>query len=366
MARTVSSRENRVARHASIAGGLLFCIYSYLFLTQGFYDQLQVIGSEYSEMLSLRIPLSPWLIALVMVAILQGIQLFIRSIFRVETRFLLITYLPSLAGLLMLVWVDGNAFDEKLVFFHHLIIAGVFVFLLVVWIIKYLLVGDESSYGLRDPISNFLIWRTVNLALFAICVFVIGMLSPMKQSARNEAAMIQAVQANQLFKVLEMDRTNLNPSLRMTQLRNVALLQEGLLGERMFEYPQNYGIQGLKKDHQKEKDGQVSLNYEFRLAHLLLGKHLDDFVSELSNYTQYFSSKKLPKHYLEAYALYVYLHPEKPYLIQDKELRERFVSYLNARNEYRTNGERKSALGTTEFRTTYWWYYDFVDSQEHG
>lgn len=363
MSRNSISRENRVARQASIAGGLIFCLYSYFFLIQGFGDQLQVMGSEYSRLLSLRVPVAPWLIALLMVVVLQSIQVLIKSIFTLETRFLILSYLPSFCGLLLFVWMSGTTFNEETMFTNHLIVAGFFVLLLVVWIVKHLLMGDDSRV-LRDPLPDFPAWRSFYLFLFALSVFVIGLLSPMKQSARNEAAMMQAVQDNQLSRVLEIDRSNLNPSLKMTQLRNKALLQSNMLGERMFEYPQNYGMLGMEEGLAPRGNAQVAKDYELRLARLLLRKDLNGFMDELANYAQYFSGKELSKHYLEAYAFYVYMHPEKPYLIQDTEQRAHFVAYLNERNKYRTEGERKSALGATEFRSTYWWYYEFVSPEE--
>lgn len=363
MSRNSFSRENRVARRVSIAGGLLFCLYSYFFLVQGFGDQLQVVGSEYSRLLALRVPIASWMVALWMVVILQGIQVLIKSVLHLETRFLIVSYVPSFCGLLLFVWISGSTFNERTMYTNHLIVAGFFVLLLIVWVLKHLLAGEDNR-ALRDPVPNFPAWRSFNLFLFALCVFVVGLLSPMKQSARNEAAMMQAVQENQFSRVLEIDRSNLHPSLKMTQLRNRALLQSNMLGERMFEYPQNYGISGLERRGNAGDNSLVTKDYELRLAQLLLEKDLNAFMEELANYAQYFSGKELPKHYKEAYAFYVYMHPDKPYLIQDTNLRMQFVAYLNERNKYRTEEERKAILGTTEFRSTYWWYYEFVLPEE--
>ncbi len=359
MNRSNFSKDKRVSRQASVAAGILFCVFSFLFLTQGFDEQLEIVGSEYSHVLSLRIPVSLWVIALLMVALLQGIQVCIKSVFRLETRFLILSYLPSYAGLLFLVWMGGGAFDVQMMYLSHLFLGGFFVLLLVVWVIKYLLVGSDSRYTLRDPISNYPVWRMCNLFLFALCMFAVGMLSPMKQSVRNEAAMMQAVQANELSRVLEIDKSNQYPSKRMTQLRNRALLQAGMLGESLFEYPQNYGMMGLDQEFLRETD-QVSKEYELRMARLLLDKKLEEFMKELSNYAQFFSRKEFPKHYLEAYAYYVYQHPEKPYLIQNADLRTRFVSYLKERDKYSDTETQRKALSGTDFRGTYWWYYEYV------
>ncbi len=364
MSRNSLSRENRVARRLSLTSGLLFCLYSYFFLIQGFGDQLQVVGSEYSRLLSLRVPIASWVIAGVMVAILQGIQVLLKSIFTLETRFLLLSYLPSFCGLLLCIWISGTTFDERTMYINHLIVAGFFLLLVVVWIIKHLF-GGEPNRALRDSLPNQPAWQAGNLFLFSLCMFVVGVLSPMKQSTRNEAAMLQAVQKNQLTRVLEMDLDNRNPSLKMTQLRNQALLQGNMLGERMFEYPQNYGVKGIQTQQtHTDQPQQVAREYELRLATLLLNKNLKAFIEELANYAQYFSGEEFPRHYQEAYAFYVYLHPDKPYLIQDPELRTYFVNYLHKRNLYRTHEERKAALAHTEYRNTYWWYYEFVTPEE--
>lgn len=353
-----SSYENRLIYWVRRMAAVLFSGYSYLFLLLGFPDLLGFLGSEYAQMIGLETTISPWIIAGLMVLALQSIQFFLRLLFRIRTSLLLFTYLPSLAGLLLLVWIGEDGFSEESILVHQAIVGGMALALFCIYGSKSLLTTNQNNRELRESIHNFPTWRTYNLALFSLLLLLIGLLSPMKQSLRDEASMLRAVKSNQLTEVLSIDSTNPRPSLQMTRLRNQALLQNGNLGERFFTYPQLYGTKGLSKVMDETQDKQAKA--DLPLIKKLLDKDIEGFMPLLAKYAQNEGRGKiLPTHYLEAYALYTLLHPEQPNLIEDATLRKRFQSYLKERNQYHTTEERHIALQNTEFKGTYWFYYEY-------
>lgn len=288
---------------------------------------------------------------------LQSVQLLVRLLFHIGTRFLLFTYLPSLAGLLLFVWIGEDGFSEESILIHQAIVVGIALVLFFIYGSKSLFITSHSNRELRDSIRDFSTWRTYNLALFCILLFLVGLLSPMKQSLRDEASMLRAVESNKLTEVLSIDSTNSRPSLQMTRLRNQALLKDGSLAERIFTYPQLYGAAGLSTtiDQTLNKHAKADL----LLIQKLMNKDLEGFMPLLANYAKNEGrGKALPKHYLEAYALYTFLHPEQPNLIQDATLRKQFQRYLKERNRYHSIDERRIALQDSEFRGTYWFYYE--------
>jgi len=309
-------------------------------------------------MVGLEATISPWIIAGIMVFTLQSIQFFARLLFHIRTRFLLFTYLPSLACLLLLVWIGEDGFNEDSILIHQAIVGGIALLLFSIYGSKSLLTSSHNNRELRDTIRNFPVWRTYNLALLSLLLLLVGLLSPMKQSLRDEAAMLRAVKSNQLTEVLSIDSTNPRPSLQMTRLRNQALLENGSLGERMFTYPQLYGTKGLSKAMNQIQNKQAKA--DLLLIKKLLDKDIEGFMPLLAKYAQNEGKgKALPTHYLEAYALYTFLHPEQPNLIEDATLRKRFQNYLKKRNQYDTTDKRHVALQDTEFRGTYWFYYEY-------
>ena len=353
-----SSYENRLTYWVRRMAAVLFSGYSYLFLLLGFPDLLGFLGNEYAKMVGLETTISPFIIAGLMVLALQSTQLLLRLLFHIETRLLLLTYFPSLAGLLLLVWIGEDGFNKENILIHQAIVGGTALILFFIYASKSLLTTSHRNRELRESIRNFSTWRTYNLALFCFLLFLVGLLSPLKQSLRDEASMLRAVESKKLTEVLSIDSTNPRPSLQMTRLRNEALLQDGSLAERIFTYPQLYGTKGLNEAMGETQNKQAKA--DLLLIRKLLDKDLEDFMPLLAKYAQNEGKgKPLPTQYLEAYALYTLLHPEQPNLIKDSNLRKRFQHYLRLRNQHHSIDERRMALQNTEFRGTYWFYYEY-------
>ncbi|MGI6218772.1 MAG: DUF6057 family protein [Bacteroidaceae bacterium] len=369
------SRNNRTyrtkdIRHVRFLTSLLFAIYVFLFLYKGFHEQLELFGYAYSSLFELRVSFAPWGVALVATLLLCSIQHLTRSCFNLGFRFLFISYIPALAGLYLFIDQDASSSGHNAIFLRHAVIAGILVLLCLVRIGKYMLSGNETYSSDRSTVS-FSSWAIGMLFFFTASFFTIGLFSPLKISTRNEIAMLRAVQNNDYNQVLQIDSNNPKPTLKMTQLRNYALLLKGELGNKLFHYPQNYGKAGIDTSFIARNVSAKNLNSpvsdlqkcDIKLTEALLDKDLNQFISSLDDYTPFYSAEQLPRHYREAYALYVYLHPEKPYVITDKELNDSFIDYLTIRNREAGNKDKQlSDLKKSPYYGSYWWYYDFIDT----
>lgn len=353
---------------------MLFAVYVFLFLYKGFGEQLEVFGNVYARLFPLRISFTPWAIALVATLVLCSIQHLTRTCFNLGFRLLFVSYLPALVGLFLFIDLDGDDLESRKIFLQHGVIAGILLLLCLVRIGKYMLSNNESYNSNRSTVS-IPSWTIGTLLFFCISFFLIGLFSPMKISARNEIAMLRAIQSNNYNLVLQIDSSNPKPTLKMTQLRNYALLLKGELGNQLFHYPQYYGEQGIDTSfiyRNKAAGARVPASSELqkcdiKLSEALLEKDLERFISNLDDYTSYYATERLPRHYQEAYAMYVYLHPDKPYAIANDELRNSFIHYLNIRNREAGNRERQRAdVKKSPYYGTYWWYYDFIDVPQNN
>ncbi|MBR2631142.1 MAG: hypothetical protein IKD25_06420 [Bacteroidaceae bacterium] len=205
----------------------------------------------------------------------------------------------------------------------------------------------------------------------------------------------------------EVGEKSLRTTPRLTRLRMYALERQGLLAERLFEYPQHYGSQGLLNvadtffynrissqdicaflgaycgKNVKSASQYYQLVFtdslwnqhtiDYYLCSLLLDRKLKDFYDELPLYynlsdTIVDAYENLPKSYREAlllvgdsdYAIQgklvvdgdtIAVFKDKDFVMQFKEYHERKAGLSNETE--RINKTHR------EFGKTYWWYYDF-------
>lgn len=368
MSRNRNYREKNI-RPIRILTSALFAVYVFLFLYQGFGEQLEIFGTFYATLLPLRTTFSPWSVALIATLMLCGIQLLTRNCFNLGFRFLFVSYIPALIGLYIFVSQEGSSLDSGTVMLRHGIIAAVLLLLILVKVLKYILSSSET-YNSDRTTASLSSWSIGMLFFFCLGFFVIGLYSPMKISARNEIAMLRAVRGNDFDQVLQIENNTPKPTLKMTQIRNYALLLKGDLGNKLFCYPQNYGEEGIDTSFVGQNNLTLTPNTppaslqqsELKIAEALLRKDLESFITLLNDNSSLYAAGQLPRHYGEAYAIYVYLHPDKPYVIADEDLNKSFIKYLELRNSKANNREDLAlVLKRESYDRTYWWYYDFTE-----
>ncbi|MBQ2299390.1 MAG: hypothetical protein II278_08460, partial [Bacteroidaceae bacterium] len=206
---------------------------------------------------------------------------------------------------------------------------------------------------------------------------------------------------------VEVGKKSLRTTPRLTQLRMYALERQGLLAERLFDYPQHDGSQGLlnvadtffyNRISSQEicaflgaycgKNVKTASQYyqlvfadslwnrhtvDYYLCSLLLDRKLKEFYDKLLLYYNLSDTiagayENLPKSYREA----LLLVGDSDYVIQgklvvggdtlavfkDKDIVMQFKDYHDRKTGLSNETERINKTHR-EFGKTYWWYYDF-------
>lgn len=189
--------------------------------------------------------------------------------------------------------------------------------------------------------------------------------------------------------VLRVGEKSLDASRTLTALRGMAMAHTGMMGEKLFDYPQYYGSDGLffaddslqtlrytndsvfcllgAKPCQGENRTDflrhicyngtgkfVSLDYY--LSSLLLDKNLDEFAEAVNDF--YAPEDTLPHFYREAMVLYQTIHTDSVFADCDSVYMTSFRGYCEKKKEYPGAEERKNWV-RRHYGNTYWWYFDY-------
>jgi hypothetical protein len=183
---------------------------------------------------------------------------------------------------------------------------------------------------------------------------------------------------------------SIKSSKRLTEIRMYALAKTGQLGEKIFEYPQYYGTNGLLDINDKDSIYRLKLDdictsigaicgstikntqtylkkvintdtlctdiaIEYYLCYMLLDKNLKDFSYNIYKY--YNPDKtRLPKAYQEALLYKADLEGDSLNFI-DKEIYAKFREYKQLKAENLDQIKRKNKTRRI-FGKTFWWYYE--------
>lgn len=340
--------------------------------------------------------------AIICTVVFQIIQWVVALLSRVPSRCHALSYLPSMLMLAILTDVNREAIAHfsfgAWVWVAPCILA---VYVFVVYLLRKM--SDDSNVSTQSIKSqvypNFII-----LFVLMLCVGAIPQSSDIYHYELKAERLIMEKDYEGAAKVGE---KSLRTSARLTQLRMFALSKQGLLAERLFDYPQHDGSRGLldiadtsslerftsrdicahlgaycgKNIYTAERYYQRVLSdsiwnqhtVDYYLCSLLLDKNLKEFQRQLPRYYNLSDSivgayDSLPRAYREAmlqigkrtYALQgkIVVDADTLAALTDYEMIDRFREYNEFKATYADETERINRTHR-EFGNTYWWYYDF-------
>ena len=178
-------------------------------------------------------------------------------------------------------------------------------------------------------------------------------------------------------------------SRTLTALRAIAMIRTNQLGDRLFEYPQYYGSDGLFFANDsttqlrytndsiyyllgvRPYDGESRMEFlsnichketgrftalHYYLATLLLDKKLRDFAKEIPVF--YEKGDTLPRYYREAMLLYQQEFTDTTSLwkTQDSVMIHRYKAFQELHREGRSDIPEVNHI-RKNFGDTYWWYF---------
>lgn len=310
-----------------------------------------------------------------------------RIVLDIPLRFYALYYYPSfyLLGLLTsITTVDGGeAWQVCSVTSWFQVIAYIVVFVLLLWWACHY---KDSHIDKRDTFSIMY----SNVLLFVVMLFMTCNMSNTQENYHNELKAERFIAQKDYDKALEVGKRSLNTSQRLSVARNYALARQGMLPQRLFEYPQPYATAGLLplasdttalNSIEKElfsvlggrpgahivspvqflkllstRPSASSSAHDYLLCAHLLDKDLDAFAHELGKH--YAINDSLPVSYKEALVLYNRLR-STPVIVYEHEVTRvnmnDFFALCSRYKDFRLkSNESKSMYGNT-----YWWYYYF-------
>lgn len=372
----------RTARILTVACGLLFSVFSFVYL---FVLQKDVVGALHYSLSQGKTHYSPWVGAVIITVVLLIFRWGINGLMGLKGPVRALSYFPSCLLLGVLTDVDRTIF-------HGGSIGGKWLWLLPLLLLIYI----GIVYTLR---RIFRVWLNQegsilglvnsNLAILTLlCLMTVG-IGNTNVNFHHELAVEEAIRHHDYEAARMVGIKSLEETRTLTALRAYALSLEGTMGEHLFEYPQYEGAEGLLFDpHSRETlrlnadslyaylgarphVGEKAVDFlaricrdetgrhtalDYYMSALLLDKKLDKFVSAVDAYC--FEQDTLPRYYREALVLYNRTHAGYGRENKDTLMMQRWDKFLARQKEFSSPAEEKNRM-RQEFGDTYWWYYRY-------
>lgn len=372
----------------SITCGLLFAIFSFVYLWIGHGDTLSSLYAGYS---TADASYSPMVGALLVTLILWMLQVVVNLFTRFHRMWQAVSFFPSYfcLGLLTCLKGDNSSGVFYLTFdwsWWQFLFGGAFFALLVYLHRRFAPAMPEKEEFSLEAIPNL-----ITLSLFSCMTGYIG---NNNELFRYESAVSHAISQGDTDRALAIGEKSLGTSHTLSTLRIYALSQADSLSQRLFCYPQ-VGLRGVFFNEEKgvvsaitnaaiydylggipRKRGETVPFYlrrvcrsdstnrkavDYYLSALLLERQLETFTRALAAF--YGNSRPIGRHYQEALLLYCKRVPEYEAQCREQispEVRQRFKLFgeLQAQ-ELHPQVERNYAY--RRFGDTYWSYFWYVE-----
>ncbi|MEG1547041.1 MAG: DUF6057 family protein, partial [Bacteroides sp.] len=239
----IDSAVNKKAIHTiSCVDGLLFWIFCtvYLAIFQG--EMLTMMMKVYFPD---RLLYNPWAGALLITAVLNLVQWGICRLFFFSKKLMALSYIPSFLLLSAFTNVNNTFYQGYSLSVLSLLSLGLIAVFLFVMKMR-----EEIVYSQRESKGSLLKFININLLLMSLlCLFSVSMANT-DENFHHELSVEVAISNADYERAMNIGRQSLTTSRELTALRALALSRANQLGERFFEYPQLFGIEGLLLSNQ--------------------------------------------------------------------------------------------------------------------
>ena len=395
-----STSKQKTAGLIRYSCALLFILFSFcnLFFLQGeILAEAQFVYSKGITSYNILIG------AIVITVVLQIIQWIVALSSRLPSRWHALSYLPSMLLLAMVTDVNKDAIIHFSFGAWIWVIPCILcVYVLLVIAVKKLL-NNEVSIRSKDIKSQIY----PNFIILFFLMLVVGAVPQSSDVYHYELKAERLIMEKDYEGAAKVGERSLRTSARLTRLRMYALSKQGLLAERLFDYPQHDGSRGLldiadtlsierftsqdiclhlgafcgKSIKTTDRYYKLMLGdsiwnqhtVDYYLCSLLLDKNLKEFQRQLPRYYNLADSvvgayDNLPRAYREAllqigakkYALQgkIVIGADTLTTLSDFDMVARFRDYNELKDTLKDETERINRT-YREFGNTYWWYCDF-------
>ena len=336
---------------------LVFCVFTFCYL---FFYQADLLYVEQHMLSGGATTYERTVGAVIITLVLQLLQVGVATLTRLGRGAHFLTYFPSLLLLTVLTnYAPGD--DGRFTFGYWLWAAPI---ALVVYVLLIALVRPLSLFntGHTPPWGN-LLGMTVMTALA-------GLLGNGDALLHYRAGMERCIMRRAYAEALAIGTTTADAGL--TMLRACALAEQGLLGERLFEYPlspaataadlQEAPVYMLPRQTILTTANRHAADYKRCMC--LIDGNLDTFAHLMVQDTLYNTGGDtlsnvalMPKHYREALILYTHMRSTPMAVCRDEVLDADYEDFTHL---LRSGDERLAAT----YAGTYWYYYNCVLSRQ--
>ena len=380
-----SAREIRLFRMVRIVCAVVFVIFAFTFLS---IFQAPLLEVAYDITATGKLQYDENITAAIITFALLLVTLWLNKFAKFSREWEAMAYLPACVLLAFFTDIDrtiytGGEFSWSWVWIALVVL---FVYAFASWVLKRVLFMRIKDI---TRATNRIMWR--NLLLLSILFSFTGFLSNCDENFKHEAMVYHYVKKGDYDKAQRVALRSFAASQELTAGRAYLLAHEGVLGEKLFTYPQYFGVAGLLPREEltsplsaamvydflkvKPQKGEETIKFleralsvdtaavavkDYYLSALLLDKRLEEFADSLPRFYNVADTVNLPAHYKEAMLLCSKLFPDKELSFGDATLEKKYAELLKIEQEHqdilvRSNYVRKS------FGNTYWWYYLYAE-----
>ncbi|MBQ8543199.1 MAG: hypothetical protein IJ436_06980 [Bacteroidaceae bacterium] len=374
-----NSGERRLQNFITAFCTACFAIFSFTFIA---IYKSPLIEMVYNSVATGKLQYNGYVLSGVVTAILVGLALWLNRFAKFQREWTAMAFLPSALLLAFLTDIERTIFvgNGSLVEWAWIFVIGIAFYLFLSFLLARILFKK-----IKNPtmVANRIVWR--NLVLLTLTFLSIGYLSGGDKNFMREAVQYKYYCKGDADAALAVGAHSPLASQQITAQRAFLLSLKGELGERLFEYPQYYGADGLLPtavrtmpvvpdsiyshiglsravgesvtDFLARAVGGDSVSIvaqEYYLSSLLLERRIVDFADKV--YEFYNVSDELPKHYKEALVLYSYIVPEYSLAFNADDMSASLKSMIEA-VKHKGKASVFSAQLQAEYGNTYWWYF---------
>ncbi len=375
--------EERTARILTVACGLLFSAFSFIWLYVFQKDLLEAYHYALSEGKTLFSPVGT---AVCCTAVLLVLRWLTNRLLHLKGAFRELAYFPSCLLLGVGTSIGYSVYEGDAIADEW---AWLLPLLCVLFVgVAYVAGRFWEAYFGRSAQMGWVIIG--NLFILLMLCFMTVSISNTQVHFHHELAVEAALRRHDYAAARRVGAKMVHPGRSLTALRGYAMSREKTMGEYLFQYPQPYGAEGLILDEasairfrltadslfgywgarpnrgeravdffgricREDVGSHVALDYH--LSALLLERRLNEFVSEFDSlYTV--TDSIIPRYYEEALFLHDKLHPSANAKVENAAMEEKWQGYDALRKELAGSVGEGNRI-RREYGDTYWWYYQY-------
>ena len=375
-----NKEEIRLQRVVMALCAILFAVFSFLFVAE---YQSSLLELLYDKVATGKLEYNGYVAGGVISLALTLLALWINKYTGFKREWIAFAFMPSALILSFITDIDRSLYVGGYDYIKWIIVlvAGIIVYALFSFVLRRVLFAKIKNIAMS---ANRIIWR--NLVLFVILFSLVGFLSNGEENFKREARVASYYKEGDIESALNVGSLSNVASHSLTAQRAYILAKNGMLGEKVFEYPQLYKAAGLIPERtqvsplvpdsvfallgispsQDEKpmeflkravmnDSVSDAVKDYYLSGLLLDRQIVEFTDAVKEFYPDTELNKLPKHYQEALMLYASID-ENATSVNNQAMQEQFDALLALEKEHDDAFVRANYV-RRRFGRTYWWYY---------